>query len=99
MFRGPSRSTRTDNLFPYTTLCRSSGGAGGPGRADAADAIASRRFARGEREARRDQDEMGRAEFKTGQRHETSPSHIIWSPIAIFSKYRQGSAPCSNYLG
>src|SRR3546814_3273727 len=61
------------------------------------DAIASRRFARGEREARRDQDEMGRAEFKTGQRHETSPSYIIWSLIAIFSKYRQGSAHCSNY--
>src|SRR3546814_9234986 len=27
MIRRPPRSTRTDTLFPYTTLCRSDGGA------------------------------------------------------------------------
>src|SRR3546814_4363400 len=30
MIRRPPRSTRTDTLFPYTTLFRSLGGAGGP---------------------------------------------------------------------
>src|SRR3546814_9795845 len=34
MIRRPPRSTRTDTLFPYTTLCRSAAGAGG---ADALD--------------------------------------------------------------
>src|SRR3546814_13516089 len=28
MIRRPPRSTRTDTLFPYTTLCRSHGGCG-----------------------------------------------------------------------
>src|SRR3546814_16643975 len=31
MIRRPPRSTRTDTLFPYTTLFRSQGPAGGPG--------------------------------------------------------------------
>src|SRR3546814_1603143 len=31
MIRRPPRSTRTDTLFPYTTLFRSEGGPGGPG--------------------------------------------------------------------
>src|SRR3546814_11283162 len=31
MIRRPPRSTRTDTLFPYTTLFRSQGGATGPG--------------------------------------------------------------------
>src|SRR3546814_13076523 len=35
MIRRPPRSTRTDTLFPYTTLCRSVGG-GQPVDADAA---------------------------------------------------------------
>src|SRR3546814_15415763 len=30
MIRRPPRSTRTDTLFPYTTLFRSRGGGGGP---------------------------------------------------------------------
>src|SRR3546814_5328201 len=32
MIRRPPRSTRTDTLFPYTTLFRSRGGTGGEGR-------------------------------------------------------------------
>src|SRR3546814_12079814 len=32
MIRRPPRSTRTDTLFPYTTLFRSGGAAGGVGR-------------------------------------------------------------------
>src|SRR3546814_9413649 len=36
MLRGPPRSTRTDTLFPYTTLCRS-----GAGIVDAAAAVAA----------------------------------------------------------
>src|SRR3546814_13787203 len=33
MIRRPPRSTRTDTLLPYTTLFRSTGGAGAPRRA------------------------------------------------------------------
>src|SRR3546814_3171541 len=37
MIRRPPRSTRTDTLFPYTTLFRSAAGGGShPGRGDAA---------------------------------------------------------------
>src|SRR3546814_12563016 len=39
MIRRPPRSTRTDTLFPYTTLFRS--GAGGTGRAGRSSAIAA----------------------------------------------------------
>src|SRR3546814_3042644 len=49
MIRRPPRSTRTDTLFPYTTLFRSDGAAHrdgrGPGRAD--DAAPGRRGRRG----------------------------------------------------
>src|SRR3546814_11791525 len=48
MIRRPPRSTRTDTLFPYTTLFRSAGGEerneGGEGT-DVADAIDDRRHA------------------------------------------------------
>src|SRR3546814_2963520 len=54
MIRQPPRSTRTDTLFPYTTLVRSPGAADNPGSADRnhhlgrapdrPDAIAAREF-------------------------------------------------------
>src|SRR3546814_6874230 len=40
MIRRPPRSTRTDTLFPYTTLFRSGGGGDQPRRRNAAIAIA-----------------------------------------------------------
>src|SRR3546814_2028343 len=44
MTRRPPRSTRTDTLFPYTTLCRS-GGARERGDGELPDAILRRRAA------------------------------------------------------
>src|SRR3546814_7551490 len=38
MIRRPPRATRTDTLFPYTTLCRSPKGRRGPGHGRGADA-------------------------------------------------------------
>src|SRR3546814_3020514 len=46
MIRRPPRSTRTDTLFPYTTLFRSPGSAGGGRRRARADARRRRHHAR-----------------------------------------------------
>ncbi|GAO80129.1 hypothetical protein SC1_03452 [Sphingopyxis sp. C-1] len=37
---------------------------------------------------------MGWAEFKTGQRHETSPWYMIWSLSPRFPNERQSSRCC-----
>src|SRR3546814_19497692 len=50
MIRRPPRSTRTDTLFPYTTLFRSGTGAGHSHAAEEGGDPASRRRHRGERE-------------------------------------------------
>src|SRR3546814_13550933 len=39
MIRRPPRATRTDNLFPYTTLFRSHGGSAGAGAGEAGDRL------------------------------------------------------------
>src|SRR3546814_18402812 len=44
MLRRPPRSTRTDTLFPYTTLCRSEG-VGGDGGLDLRDRLGGSRTA------------------------------------------------------
>src|SRR3546814_10291133 len=46
MRRRPPRSTRTDTLFPYTTLFRSRLRTGGRSRRDVRNAVASRRIDR-----------------------------------------------------
>src|SRR3546814_2851002 len=48
MIRRPPRSTRTDTLFPYTTLFRSGGGAGPFGSGALAGTIELASAARGE---------------------------------------------------
>src|SRR3546814_17979792 len=45
MIRRPPRSTRTDTLFPYTTLFRSRGGRGGLGRSISSFALGAQRGA------------------------------------------------------
>src|SRR3546814_7720439 len=54
MRRAPPRSTRTDTLFPYTTLCRSCGDSGtSDGGAGALQALGARLTDRHGRELRR----------------------------------------------
>src|SRR3546814_8223810 len=53
MIRRPPRSTRTDTLFPYTTLFRSQGPAGHPAVARTADGEGPGRAARRDDGARR----------------------------------------------
>src|SRR3546814_12913862 len=66
MLRRPPRSTRTDTLFPYTTLFRSvrAAGGGGPGRGARAGGGRRRECARrrpGRRGARDPAGQIGRA--------------------------------------
>src|SRR3546814_11083430 len=49
MIRRPPRSTRTDTLFPYTTLFRSDGGDGGRRRRRRSHSAGARRGARHQR--------------------------------------------------
>src|SRR3546814_4111085 len=73
MLRRPPRSTRTDTLFPYTTLFRSSRDAARPG-VGGADAGRSRaRYLRGSQSARADRGRrggivQGRGRWRGGER-------------------------------
>src|SRR3546814_8428972 len=66
MRRRPPRSTRTDTLFPYTTLFRSPRGDGGGDLTDEGAAFAERRHAR-ERVRRRPARYFDRSEEHTSE--------------------------------
>src|SRR3546814_18358697 len=104
MIRRPPRSTRTDTLFPYTTLFRSpsgQGGRAGGGRDRDADVLPQRRQGRGlelRRAARADRRcarELTGPRLRSARRHPSPPGSRPPAPSMV----RHGGSPGSSWWG
>src|SRR3546814_11516208 len=83
----PPRSTRTDTLFPYTTLFRSEGGE---------DMIGSERISRELRKVRRD-DKVKAVVFRVNSPGGSAlASDVIWREVELLSDRRSTRLNCSN---
>src|SRR3546814_14222006 len=83
MIRRPPRSTRTDTLFPYTTLFRSKGEHGGRGQDRHADGRqASPRYAGWRRGYRRSRDAAPRGE--RSEEHTSELQSLMRISYAVF---------------
>src|SRR3546814_6561355 len=83
MIRRPPRSTRTDTLFPYTTLFRSLD-RGRPGRTQALQRVADRQSAARPQAQRRGQRRGPARDLDRSEEHTSELQSLMRSSYAVF---------------
>src|SRR3546814_1464910 len=93
MLRRPPRSTRTDTLFPYTTLCRSDIGSKATGLRDGGGQRLGRLIKRGKAVAPRGQEPPGLGHGIRSEEHTSELQSLMRISYAVFCLKKKTRQP------